>query len=376
MATGAEPGRHLLHVFSTFAVGGPQTRFVSLANALGRKYRHSILAMDGNLTAAEGLAGDVPYTLETMAVRKTGWISVANLKNARHTMRRLKPDLLLTYNWGAIEWSLANWPRLCRHIHLEDGFGPDESPSRQDRRRVLMRRLLLSHGTQIVVPSATLFALATEVWRLPRQNVLHLPNGIDCARFARPPDAALLAELGLAGEGPVIGTVAALRREKNLALLIRAVAALPPELGTRLAIVGDGPERPALVALAAQAGIAARVIFTGALREPERVLGRFDVFALSSDTEQMPNAVLEAMAAALPIAGTDVGDVKRMVAAANAPFIVPAGDAVALARALGGLLGDRELRLRLGRANAQRVRAEYALETMVERYDSLFSAPA
>jgi glycosyltransferase involved in cell wall biosynthesis len=90
----------------------------------------------------------------------------------------------------------------------------------------------------------------------------------------------------------------------------------------------------------------------------------------------MPNAVLEAMAASLPIAGTDVGDVKRMVAAANAPFIVPAGDEAALARALGGLLGDGEQRLRLGRANAQRVRVDYALETMVRRYDSLFSATA
>lgn len=332
MARSAEPGRRLLHVFSTFGIGGYQGRFVSLANALGRKYTHNILAMDGNIAAAEGLRRDVAFTIETIPVRKTAAISLANLLNARRALRRLHPDLLLTYNWGSIEWSLANRPQLCRHIHFEDGFGPDKSLARQNWRRVLVRRLLLSRGVQVVVPSATLVALATEVWRLPRAGVLHVPNGIDCERFARPADPALLASFGLTGDDPVIGTVAGLRGEKNVARLIRVFSALPRDLGARLVIVGDGPERATLGELAARSEIGDRIVFTGPLAEPERMLGRFAIFALSSDTEQMPNVILEAMAAGLPIVATDVGDVKRIVAPENAGSIVPLDDEAAFAR--------------------------------------------
>ena len=374
MAKLPERARRLLHVFSTFAVGGPQTRFVSIANALGPKYHHDILAMDADFAAAASLGREVSFACETMPVHKTGSISLANVLNARRLLRRLAPDTLLTYNWGSIEWSIANWPGLRRHVHIEDGFGPDESPARQKRSRVLARRLLLSRADRVVMPSSVLFNLAANVWHLPRQKMLLLPNGIDCARFARTPDPALLESLGIDSEGLVVGTIAGLRPEKNLARLIRVFAALPADLRATLVIVGDGPERGALVRLAEQRGISARTIMTGALNEPERVIGRFTLFALSSDTEQMPNAVLEAMAAGLPIVSTDVGDVRQMTAAENSPYIVPSDDELALGRALQSLLRDSELRLAIGSANERRVRAAYPLDTMVARYDALFCA--
>ena len=373
MANLPERERRLLHVFSTFAVGGPQTRFVTIANALGPKYHHDIVAMDANFAAAAGL-GRVSFACETIPVHKTSSISLANVLSARRLMRRLAPDTLLTYNWGSIEWSVANWPGLYRHIHLEDGFGPDESPDRQKRGRVLTRRYLLSRADLIVMPSSVLFELAAKVWRLPRQKLLQLPNGIDCARFARPPDPALLSSLGLDDDQLVVGTIAGLRPEKNLARLVRVFAALPETLRASLVIVGDGPERGALLQLAEKCGVAARTIMTGAISEPERIIGRFAVFALTSNTEQMPNAVLEAMAASLPIIATDVGDVRQMVSGENAPYVLPAEDEAGLTRALHSLLLDPELRRALGDANARRVRVAYPLERMVARYDALFRA--
>lgn len=137
-------------------------------------------------------------------------------------------------------------------------------------------------------------------------------------------------------------------------------------------IVGDGPERALLNDAAAQLGVGDRVVPTGALAQPEQILGRFDVFALTSDTEQMPNAVLEAMAAGLPVLGTDVGDVKRMLAPENADFVLPREDEAALSAALLRLIRDDRLRARLGRANRDHVRSNYSLEAMVARYDALF----
>jgi len=94
----------------------------------------------------------------------------------------------------------------------------------------------------------------------------------------------------------------------------------PRDIDARLLIVGEGPERELILACARDRGVAERVILTGAIDQPERLLGRMDVFALSSDTEQMPYSVLEAMAAGLPLVTTDVGDVKRMLAEDNAPL--------------------------------------------------------
>jgi glycosyltransferase involved in cell wall biosynthesis len=370
----AEARRHILHVFSTFAVGGPQTRFVALANAWQRRYRHTILAMDGDYAAANGLNHDVAFALEAMPVVRTGGISLANVRRARGILRRVRPDLLVTYNWGTIEWSLADWPRIAPHVHIEDGFGPDESPERQNWRRVIVRRLLLSHCDRIIVPSHVLYNVATRRWRLPSRRVLHLPNGIDCDRFDVPPDAPLVASLGLEGGGPVVGTVAALRREKNLGRLIRVFAAQPRELGARLVIVGDGPDRDVVRDEVTRCKVADRIVLPGAIANPERILGCFDVFALTSDTEQMPNSILEAMSAGRAIVATDVGDLKRMVAPENAPFIVSCPPETGLVEALRRLLGDGALRAQIGAANRRHVRSHYQLAAMVEQYDAVFSA--
>jgi glycosyltransferase involved in cell wall biosynthesis len=367
---------HLFHVFSTFALGGPQARFRDLAHALAGRYRHTVLAMDGNVAAGSSLDASVQWTEATMPVTKSAGISLANLRHAHRLLRQASPDLLLTYNWGAIEWALANWPWRRRHIHFEDGFGPDEAAGRHNPRRVLARRLLLSRCERVVVPSETLLAVARERWRLPAERVLHLPNGIDCDRFAGAPDGAGVAALGLAPGTLVVGTVAGLRREKNLPRLVRLFATLPRALDARLVIIGDGPERAAILAEATRLGVAAQTILAGPMAAPERLLGRFDVFVLSSDTEQMPNALLEAMAAALPVLATDVGDVKRLVAPANAAFVLAREDEAGLSGGLARLLQDADLRAQLGRANAAHVRAHFALATMVARYDALFRGTA
>jgi glycosyltransferase involved in cell wall biosynthesis len=101
----------------------------------------------------------------------------------------------------------------------------------------------------------------------------------------------------------------------------------------------------------------------------------FDIVALSSDTEQMPMAVLEAMAAGLPVAATDVGDVRAMLAPENAALLTPL-DAGALAGALDALLGDAGLRARLGAANRARAEAVYDQAAMFAAYEALFIGTA
>jgi len=165
---------------------------------------------------------------------------------------------------------------------------------------------------------------------------------------------------------------APLRPEKNLARLIRAFARIPAGAPLRLVLAGDGPERPALEALVRSLNLSKRVLFLGPVREPQRALALFDIFALSSDTEQMPMTVLEAMAMGLPIASVDVGDVKLMVAPGNRAFVIPRGDEAALASALAALAFDETRRRDLGRLNRAQVRMNFPWQRMVDTYTRLY----
>lgn len=351
----------LLHAFSSFAVGGAQVRFAAIANRYPHAWRHAIVAMDGNLECRERLSSEVDASFPEIGLRKGD--TLGNVLRLRRVLRELRPHALITGNWGTIEWAMANALPLVRQIHTEDGFGPEER-ERQLPRRVWTRRIFLRRAT-VVLPSRTLWRIATKVWRLDRSRVRYIPNGIDLARFA---DATAAQ---LPGEGPVIGCVAALRAEKNLARLVRAFRLVAAEIPARLVIVGDGPERTALEALAASLGLSERLLFTGHVPEPAPYYRAFDIFALTSDTEQMPMTVLEAMAAALPVVATDVGDIKEMLAAENRDFIVRRDDR-ALADALLALLLQPELCRAVGAANRARADRDYDQELMFRAYAELF----
>jgi glycosyltransferase involved in cell wall biosynthesis len=359
-----EPPRRLLHVFSTFAVGGPQVRFCTLVDRLGPGWHHDIVAMDGDLACRERLPPGVSVGFPLVKIRKGE--TLGNARRFFHTLRALGPDLLVTYNWGSIEWAMANVVARLPHVHIEDGFGPEER-ARQIPRRVWFRRLLLRRAT-VALPSRTLWRIATEQWRLPRARVRYLPNGIFLPRFAAGGPAAAWP-----GDGPVIGTVAALRPEKNLLRLLRAFALARRDRPARLVIVGDGPERVELEAAATALGVAGSVHFAGHMAATETAYRGFAVFALSSDTEQMPLSVLEAMAAGLPVAATDVGDVAAMLADENRPFVTALDDA-ALAAALAALLDRPEAAKTIGAANRARAARDYDEAVMVRGYADLFSA--
>lgn len=367
----------LLHVFSTFAVGGPQMRFCTLANALGDLFQHTIVAMDGNFDCAVRLEPEVGWQPLAIPVTKSRTLAIANLRRFRRVLKNARPDLLLTYNWGAIEWALVNrWLPCAPHLHFEDGFGPDENPTVQLRRRVYTRRLALSGASRVIVPSRALSELATKKWGLDERRTLFIPNGVDIDRFNRPRNRTTLSRLGIQSGSIVIGTVAVMRPEKNLRRLIDAFRRLGPDFPGVLLLVGDGSERKTLEAFAAQSGVGSRVYFLGAVDEPEQVLGCFDIFAMSSDTEQMPLSLLEAMASGLPVAATDVGDIRDIVALENRPFVEGCRSEVTLAENLAALASKPLLRDHIGTRNRARARDDFSQAAMIQRYKDLFVSPS
>ncbi|MBV8912460.1 MAG: glycosyltransferase [Acetobacteraceae bacterium] len=356
----------LLSVFPTFAMGGAQSRFVTLANHFGPAWRHAIVAMDGEAGARERLDPRLQVTFPDVGIRKGD--TIGNVRRFRGALRTLRPAALLTHNFGSIEWAMANRLRLVHHVHVEDGFGPEER-HKQIRRRVWLRRVFL-RGRTVALPSRNLMRIASEIWRLPPETLRYVPNGIDLNRFTGPPTTQPWP-----GTGPVIGTVTALRPEKNLARLMRAFHIAAAAIPARLVLIGDGIERPALEQLAHNLGIADRVLFTGHISDPAPLITALDVFALSSDTEQMPMSLLEAMAAGLPAAATDVGDIKTMLAEPGRRFVTALDDA-ALGQALAELIRSPELRLEIGAANRAKAEREFNQDTMFRAWADLLAGPA
>ena len=342
----------VVSVFPGFGVGGAQMRFVALAGHLGARVSHSIVALNGDISCRERLAPGLDVRFPEAGPKQRGL--PGTLAVATRVLRAEKPDVVVTSNWGAIEWAMA--ARLCgfRHVHTEDGFGAEER-DRQIPRRAITRRLAL-RGSCVILPSRTLLRIATDIWRLPDRHVRHIPNGIDLARFS--PGAPRVR-----GSPVVIGTIAALRPEKNLARLIEALVLVRDALPARLVVAGDGPERPALEQKAAFLGLSEHVAFAGPTATPESMLPGFDLFALSSDTEQMPLSVLEAMAAGLPVASTDVGDVRDMLGAPH----LGERSARGLADAILAGLADESA----GEANLAKARHEYGQDLMFSRYEAV-----
>jgi len=370
---------HLLHVFSNFTATGPELRTVAVIAALGDAFRHSILSLDGRMEAAGRLPPGAPVHLLASPPRAG---SLATARRLRGVIRRERPDLLLTYNWAAIDAVLAAASLgLRRVVHHEEGFNEDEA-ERFKRRRVIARRLLLPRVHRVVVPSHRLERVATEIWRLAPGRVALIPNGVPLAAFSPGEPAAnpdLRRELGIPAGAPVVGGVGGLRRVKNFLRLLDAAALVDPRLGLHVLLVGEGAERAALEERAARPDLAGRVHLAGYQAAPAPFYRAMDLFAITSDSEQMPVCLLEAMAAGLPVVATDVGDVRPMLPPEQGDWLVPVtpgepGRTVAeLARRLAAAIGDPARRRRLSAANRARAESTYAFEATCAAYRDLYA---
>jgi glycosyltransferase involved in cell wall biosynthesis len=336
------------------------------------RIQHTIVSLSGDLSGQSRLDRSGGVRLINASF-KAG--SLGHGLALFHLLSRLKPNLVLTYGWGGIDGLAA--ARLCglrRVIHGEDGFLPDEARE-QKPARLLARRLALRTARRLVCPSRTLVHIARRIWHVPPGKIRFVPNGIDTARFSpasAETRAAARTMLGSPGDDLLIGTVGHLRPEKNHGRLLRAFAQIAADRRCRLLIVGDGSERSDLEHLTNQLGIRDRVLFAGAHADPAPCYHAIDLFALSSDTEQMPIALLEAMSTALPVVSTGVGDVAKMVSRPNQDFVTPLGDDRAFAAAMARLVDGAELRQSLGQANRARCLEDFDLGSMIQTYVNLY----
>jgi L-malate glycosyltransferase len=205
-----------------------------------------------------------------------------------------------------------------------------------------------------------------------RIEIVH--NAIRPDWGARNPEnaARLRAEMNIAPNQPVILSVGRLSREKDHATLLETMSLLPKRFAARLVIVGEGPERPRIEKKIASLGIGSAVTLTGQQTSAEPYYGIANIAVLSSLSEGSPNALLEAMAAGLPVVATDVGGVPEIAVHDDTALLVQPGDPGELAESMGRLIREPRLASRLAARARQIVQERFAPEQRTRRLVEIY----
>lgn len=232
----------------------------------------------------------------------------------------------------------------------------------------LLRRIdRLSHRIHVNCEAMRRYMIEHE--GVPGERLYLCHNGVDTSIFHNNgrgrPESLRDASL-------VIGTVAALRPEKRIDVLVRAFAGLPPDSGAKLVIVGSGPLRRSLESLAGELGVVGNCVFIPTTREVACWMRAIDIFVLPSDSEAFSNALLEAMACGCCPVGSEVGGTPELIAHGGHGFLFPRGDAEALSAHLKCLVANHELRKRFALQAAAFARENFPIEKTLNRMESLY----
>lgn len=358
----ADRALSLVHFFPSFSYGGQQRRLATLIEALGPAVTHRIYALDGDVAAAPLIERHSQASLAPLALKKSSLVSLTNVRRLAGAIEESGADLLCTYNFGSIEAAIANrlGPNLP-HVHHEDGFGRDEAQARNKKRAFARRRLL--GKARVVVPSLGLERIAVNEWGVARERLVRIAPGIDIDRFRRP--------LRVDHAPVVVGSLGSLRAEKNHLRLIRCFVRAAAGRDARLVICGEGAERAALEHAIAHSAARDRINLSGATETPDAALAEFDIYAVSSDTEQTPLGMMEAMASGLPVLATNVGDIAAMLGDAADNNVFAPVDEEGFAARLATLIDNAAERVALGEKNAARA-AGFDQRAMIEAFRALY----
>lgn len=271
-----------------------------------------------------------------------------------------------------------DYPTVCFAIPLARWMGLVAVSSQRCDRALLPARYRRMVGwtdrwaQAIVVNSAFVQRSLVEQERIPASRVHLCYNGLDPSQF---PPAPSPAGPFRGSSGPVIGTLAALRPEKGLPVLLEAFAHVHRKWPqAQLLIVGRGEVEAELRRLAAELGVAHAMRIEPAASNAAAWLHCLDIFVLPSYSEAFSNSLMEAMACALPVVASRVGGNPELVSECETGLLFPPGDAGALAERLLTLLDHPELRARLACAASERIRRDFSLQRAAGRMGQIYES--
>jgi glycosyltransferase involved in cell wall biosynthesis len=338
--------------------GGTQRQTLELARRLDpRKYRPEIwLLRSGQDLAPLARAWQLPLVW----LAQSSLVGPLSLLNLWRRLRQDKIDLFLTLTaipniWGRLLGKLAGLPCIIGNVRSNTAHRQHE-------------RWLWPLAQQVVCNNQRLERLLVKTYKLPPSRLTMIPNGVDTDFFQPPAQNLTDGSLTVLSIGRLVP-------DKDQETLLRAFRlVLQDHPAAQLWLVGDGPRQNQLAELMQQTLPARQARLIAPQADIRPFLQQASLFALSSVTEALPNVVLEAMAAGLPVVATNVGGLPEAVLPEQTGRLVPPGDPVALAQAMAHLLADAPLRRRFGQAGRERAVREFSFQQLVCRYEALFDA--
>jgi glycosyltransferase involved in cell wall biosynthesis len=338
----------VLFVIPTMGLGGAELALRTVLTRLDRAAFEPLLCVLQATTAGVTVPGDVPVTRLS---RRSRWSFPRVVLELLFTVRRLAPDVVVGYS-GTANFAVLLAARLLRrrpavlvteHIAPAQMYRSVEEPYGWIK-ELLIRTLYRSADSVVAVSYGVASELEREYGLDPeRIGVAHTPVEIEHLPNMARESPPLWPE-----RRPVIVSVSRLTPQKNVALLLRALARVSEKSPVSAVIVGAGAEQPGLRRLARDLGVDA--IFTGADANPYRYMARADAFVLSSDFEGFGVVLVEALSLGVPVISTDCPSGPREILdSGEYGVLVSVGSTESLARALEEVLSDEQVRERLRR---------------------------
>ncbi|MGE0609867.1 MAG: glycosyltransferase family 4 protein [Pirellulales bacterium] len=357
----------VLQIIPSLDQSGAEKQLTLLAGGLPRdefEVHVCALTRGGPLQAALAEQG-IPVTVigKRFKFDPSAWFRL------RSHIGRLKPDLVQTWMFAANAYGrTAAWSAGVRRVAASERC---VDPWKSWHQLAIDRRL--ARRTQAIVVNSTGVSDFYQAQGLPAEKFVLIPNGIAPFRGPAARRDQLLADLGLPGNARLLGAVGRLWPQKRVKHLLQACDILQNvRQDFHLLVIGDGPLRDRLESYRDDLHLSGNVHFLGHRADVPQLLPALDMLLLASEFEGLPNVLMEAMAAGIPVVATDIPGNRDLVIHDQTGLLVPPDDRPAFASAILRLLENNDLAQRLGAAGRQRIESEFTVTRMIDRFASLY----
>jgi glycosyltransferase involved in cell wall biosynthesis len=351
-------------VVGQLGLGGLEKQAYLLATGLARReFDVSVISLSAGGAWAERFVG---AGLSLIQLERRGHLEIRRLFALVRALRTIRPDLVYSFNYPTTVYArlaglLASVPVLitgerCVSLRSVERF---------------LERMLVRVTECVICNAEAVLRDRVDRFGLPAHKVITIYNGVEPGKQPGPCERGVARKaLGLGKDSCVVGTIARLDDDKNLSMMIEVAALCRGEAPqVRFCAIGGGPREDSLRAEIRERGLEDVFLLAGPRESAHDLLPAFDIFVLTSRSEGLPNAVMEAMVSSLPCVCTDVGGCRELVEEGLSGYLVPAGDSAAMAGRVRELLRNPGLRERMGSRGRDRILKDFSVARLVERTD-------
>lgn len=367
-----KPDKTILHIIGQLGMGGAERQLYLLLKGLHPRYDFIVISYD-----EKGL--DYMGAIKSLGVKviviPKGPGLIGRLKflmELRNLIRTIAPDIVQTWLrsanfWGRIACMLSKERR--RIIASIRNVGEADTKILET-----LAERLLARKTDLIIANTAAAMNSMVHNKIPKKKIRVVHNGIDPELYdLSETKEEIRRQLSLPQQKVLIGTVGRMMPQKNHAMFVEAAREiLRKRNNVHFVLVGDGELHQNIEALISKYGLCEVFTLTGQRDDIPRLLRAFDIFILTSLWEGLPNVIMEAMCARLPVVATDVGGVSELIKHGENGFLVPPDDACAMFDAVSRLIDDEELRIEFGHAGHRIIEKRFSLDQMCEATSEIY----